>query len=101
MRLGVWLSPDSESAPILTLFGSTNLNARSAHLDTELSFLMVLPTEPGKGESGSSTSSVSELRTALAQEVARIREDTVDWQGWKRKVRSTTKMFVWLLKGML
>jgi hypothetical protein len=62
---------------------------------------MILPTEPGKDESGSSTSSVSELRTALAQEVARIREDTIDWQGWKRKVRSTTKMFVWLLKGML
>ncbi|KAJ2932479.1 hypothetical protein H1R20_g4592, partial [Candolleomyces eurysporus] len=98
---GIWLSPDSTSAPILTLFGSTNLNARSAHLDTELSFLMVFPTEPGKDEPESSTSSISELRIALAQEVARIRENTVDWQGWERKVRSTTKMIVWLLKGML
>ena len=101
MRLGIWLSPDSISTPILTLFGSTNLNARSAHLDTELSFLMILPTESGKDESGSLTSSVSELRTALAQEVAGIRENTVDWEGWKRKVRITTKMIVWLLKGML
>jgi CDP-diacylglycerol--glycerol-3-phosphate 3-phosphatidyltransferase len=98
---GIWLSPDSKSPPILTLFGSTNLNARSAHLDTELSFLMVLPTEVGEGGDPSSSKAVISLRRALAEEIANIRRNTVDWQGWRRKVRKTTKGFVWLLKGML
>ncbi|KAF5341669.1 hypothetical protein D9611_001998 [Ephemerocybe angulata] len=94
---GIWLSPDSSSPPILTLFGSTNLNARSAHLDTELSFLMVLPSEGSDGQ----PSSISILRAGLQEEVSKIREHTTEWQGWKRKVRATTKMIVWLIRGML
>ncbi|KAJ3515139.1 hypothetical protein NLJ89_g1949 [Agrocybe chaxingu] len=43
--VGIWLSPNTTSPPVLTLFGSTNLNERSAHIDTELSFLMVVPSE--------------------------------------------------------
>ncbi|KIK66890.1 hypothetical protein GYMLUDRAFT_257598 [Collybiopsis luxurians FD-317 M1] len=42
---GLWLSPSADSAPVLTLFGSTNLNSRSSDIDTELSFVMVLPPE--------------------------------------------------------
>src|SRR6187551_2832030 len=41
--IGIWLSPSSSSPPVLTLFGSTNLNSRSAHIDTELSFMMIIP----------------------------------------------------------
>ncbi|KAF5366095.1 hypothetical protein D9757_012707 [Collybiopsis confluens] len=33
---GLWLSPPADSAPVLTLFGSMNLNSRSADIDTEL-----------------------------------------------------------------
>lgn len=95
---GIWLSPDSISQPILTLFGSTNLNARSAHIDTELSFMMVLPTE---GRQQGPENSVATLRHALADEIAKIRENTADWQGWRRKIRKTTRMLVWLIKGML
>ncbi|KAF5371555.1 hypothetical protein D9757_010389 [Collybiopsis confluens] len=39
----LWLSPSVDSAPVLTLLGSTNLHSRSADIDTELSFVMVLP----------------------------------------------------------
>ncbi|KAH6913466.1 CDP-diacylglycerol-glycerol-3-phosphate 3-phosphatidyltransferase [Coprinopsis sp. MPI-PUGE-AT-0042] len=109
---GVWLSPDSNSSPILTLFGSTNLNARSAHLDTELSFLMIVPSEaPTTSENASPTTvappasinpvALSTLRQDLSQEVSRIREDTVDWQGGQRKVQFITRFLVRVLKGML
>lgn len=109
---GVWLSPDSNSSPILTLFGSTNLNARSAHLDTELSFLMIVPSEvpstsgsdsPTTGAPSASMSAValSTLRQDLFEEVSRIREDTVDWQGGQRKVQFITRFLVRVLKGML
>ncbi|KAF5380211.1 hypothetical protein D9757_008236 [Collybiopsis confluens] len=37
---GLWLSPPADSAPVLTLFGSMNLNSRSADIDTELLFVM-------------------------------------------------------------
>ncbi|KAJ7846155.1 hypothetical protein B0H13DRAFT_2093898, partial [Mycena leptocephala] len=45
-------------SPMLTLFGSTNLNSRSAHIDTELSFLMLVPE----------TSGADSLRRQLAEE---------------------------------
>ena len=35
------MRPTPSSAPAVTLFGSTNLNSRSANLDTELSFVLV------------------------------------------------------------
>ncbi|SRR5258708_28585479 len=37
---GIWVTPPETYYPAITLFGSTNLNARSANLDTELSFLL-------------------------------------------------------------
>ncbi|KIJ98127.1 hypothetical protein K443DRAFT_220581 [Laccaria amethystina LaAM-08-1] len=97
---GIWLSPSSSSLPVLTLFGSTNLNSRSAHLDTELSFLMLIPSE-ASGDHETKPSPNLPLRKALAQEVDRIRSHTVHWKGEERKVRFTTKIIVWLVKGML
>ena len=97
---GIWLSPDAKSPPILTLFGSTNLNIRSAHLDTELSFMMVLPSDEAADQASGSTP-IRRLQNSLQEEVFRIRENTVDWEGWKRQVRTTTKMLVWAIKGML
>ncbi|KAG9079096.1 CDP-diacylglycerol--glycerol-3-phosphate 3-phosphatidyltransferase, partial [Ceratobasidium sp. UAMH 11750] len=40
---GIWYSSSVFEAPYATLFGSTNLNSRSAHLDTEISFLLSVP----------------------------------------------------------
>ncbi|KAL7283697.1 hypothetical protein ACG7TL_003133 [Trametes sanguinea] len=37
---GIWVRPAPSATPVLTLFGSTNLNSRSANLDTELSFVL-------------------------------------------------------------
>ena len=102
-KIGIWLSPNSSSLPVLTLFGSTNLNSRSAHIDTELSFLMVIPSESAVSESvqgGNDATSLS-LRQKLDSEINGIRSNAVEWQGESRKVRWTTKLFVWLLKGML
>jgi CDP-diacylglycerol--glycerol-3-phosphate 3-phosphatidyltransferase len=100
VAIGIWLSPSSSSLPVLTLFGSTNLNSRSAHLDTELSFLMLIPSE-ASGDHETKPSPNLPLRKALAQEVDRIRSHTVHWKGEERKVRFTTKIIVWLVKGML
>ncbi|TFK27472.1 hypothetical protein FA15DRAFT_586378 [Coprinopsis marcescibilis] len=91
---GIWLSPNNDSKPILTLFGSTNLNARSAHLDTELSFMMVIP-------SSSPSSDALELQSALAQEASKIRGHTVEWKGAEREVSKITRLLVRILKGML
>ncbi|KDR68583.1 hypothetical protein GALMADRAFT_1036264 [Galerina marginata CBS 339.88] len=107
---GIWLSPSSSTLPVLTLFGSTNLNSRSAHIDTELSFLMILPSEPQADSAAefsttaSSESSDSErlsLRQGLAREIEGIRSNAVEWKGGDRKVRWTTRFIVWLVKGML
>lgn len=84
---GVWLRPTPSSHPVLTLFGSTNLNSRSANLDTELSFMLV-------------TSSPS-LRCALAEEVEYLRHHARPWQGDKRKVRFGTRVLVAMTGGML
>lgn len=50
---GIWVRPTSNEPPVMTLFGSTNLNARSARIDTELGFVMVIPS------SSSSTTTMS------------------------------------------
>ncbi|KAF4614039.1 hypothetical protein D9613_007441 [Agrocybe pediades] len=94
---GVWLSPNSSSPPILTLFGSTNLNSRSAHIDTELSFLMVIPSEgtpksAGSDNGGSTGSEVLSLRQELAREIENIRSSATEWKGADRPVRWTTKL---------
>ncbi|KXN81217.1 CDP-diacylglycerol--glycerol-3-phosphate 3-phosphatidyltransferase, mitochondrial [Leucoagaricus sp. SymC.cos] len=123
---GVWLSPSSKSLPILTLFGSTNLNARSAHLDTELSFLLILPSlriAQGEGtdskhatattaysssshvrsgaDDGGSTNTSLSLRERLQCEIDGIRANASAWKGARRSVRFSTKLIVWLVKGML
>lgn len=123
---GIWLSPSSRSLPILTLFGSTNLNSRSAHLDTELSFLMVIPSRHTlKGTTDTvddtvrstecipvddrlssfddqrTSNSSQSLRERLQTEIDNIRMNASSWKGSRRNVRFTTKLILWLVKGML
>ncbi|GAW01695.1 cdp-diacylglycerol-glycerol-3-phosphate 3-phosphatidyltransferase [Lentinula edodes] len=91
---GLWLSPSADSSPVLTLFGSTNLNSRSADIDTELSFVMALPPSTA---SPAANDPVETLREQLAREVAVIREDVKPWKGDSRKVRWLTKLIVFLV----
>jgi len=84
---GIWLSPTPHSAPILTLFGSTNLNSRSSHLDTELSFVMM-------------TSSYA-LRKRLQEEVLALRQWAMPWKGRERQVPWSTKIITHIVGGML
>lgn len=84
--------------PILTLFGSTNLNSRSAHIDTELSFIMILPSLPA---SAVDDTSIVTLRKQLAAEIQDIRSHAGMWKGAQRKVRFWTKVIVQIVKGML
>ncbi|KAH9079299.1 hypothetical protein EDB83DRAFT_2341851 [Lactarius deliciosus] len=84
---GIWLSPKPVSLPILTLFGSTNLNSRSAQLDTELSFVML-------------ANSVA-VRKKLQLELQRLNEFAEDWKGDQRNVRVITKVLARLLSGYL
>ncbi|CAE6494636.1 unnamed protein product [Rhizoctonia solani] len=91
---GMWISPSINEAPYATLFGSTNLNSRSAHLDTEVSFLLSVPEQN------------SLLRTALQHEVTHIRNNTtkVDGQTFaspERRVSFTTRAIVALVGTML
>ena len=86
--VGIWLSPSPESLPILTLFGSTNLNSRSAHLDTELSFVML------------ANKSVT-VQKKLQLELQGLKNFADDWKGDRRNVRAFTKLLVRLLNGYL
>ncbi|KAF8680986.1 argonaute family [Rhizoctonia solani] len=61
---GIWLMPSFNELPCATLFGSTNLNSRSAHLDTEISFLLSVPEHNNS------------LRTALKNEILNIKKNT-------------------------
>ncbi|CCL99620.1 uncharacterized protein FIBRA_01639 [Fibroporia radiculosa] len=70
---GIWLRPTPSADPSVTLFGSTNLNSRSANLDTELSFLLV--------------TNASALRSRLAEELNDLRAYAHPWKGAERKVR--------------
>ena len=85
--VGIWLSPNPESLPILTLFGSTNLNSRSAHLDTELSFVML-------------ANSVT-VQKRLQHELQGLKNFAEYWKGDRRNVRTFTKLLVRLLNGYL
>ena len=85
--LGIWLSPNPESPPILTLFGSTNLNSRSAHLDTELSFVMLANSEA--------------VQEKLQLELQGLQNFAEDWKGDRRNVRAVTKLLTRLLNGYL
>ncbi|KAG2350074.1 hypothetical protein BDR05DRAFT_995015 [Suillus weaverae] len=84
---GIWLSPSVDSLPVLTLFGSTNLNSRSANLDTELSFVMATSSD--------------DLRQKLQEEIQGLHRWAVPWRGGERKVRWRTKAIVALVGGML
>src|SRR5882724_1366346 len=84
---GIWLSPTPDSAPILSLFGSTNLNSRSSHLDTELSFMMMTSSDV--------------LRRRLQEEVQALRQWVVPWKGQERRVPWTTKVIAGIVGGML
>ncbi|KAI0306678.1 hypothetical protein B0F90DRAFT_1814530 [Multifurca ochricompacta] len=84
---GIWLSPNFQSPPILTLFGSTNLNTRSAHLDTELSFLML-------------ANSVT-IQKKLQLELEGLSDFGEDWKGGQRNVRLITRILARLLSGYL
>ncbi|KNZ72109.1 CDP-diacylglycerol--glycerol-3-phosphate 3-phosphatidyltransferase, mitochondrial [Termitomyces sp. J132] len=86
---GIWVSPSPSSPPVLTLFGSTNLNSRSAHIDTELSFVMIL-----QGDS-------SPVQKQLKDEIDGLRVHASGWKGGQRNVRLWTKVIVRLVKGML
>ncbi|KAJ6544992.1 CDP-diacylglycerol-glycerol-3-phosphate 3-phosphatidyltransferase [Mycena vulgaris] len=88
---GIWLSAAGGRLPLLTLFGSTNLNSRSAHIDTELSFLMLVPESPGSDA----------LRQQLADELGNLRTHSSSWKGAQRRVRLGTKALVGLVGGML
>ncbi|KAJ7471402.1 hypothetical protein B0H11DRAFT_2039814 [Mycena galericulata] len=85
---GIWLSTAGRP-PMLTLFGSTNLNSRSAHIDTELSFLMLVPE------------SFEELGHQLENELENLRTNSRPWKGAQRRVRLGTKALVSLVGGML
>ena len=104
---GLWVSPYTSGstvgtekprnveAPVLTMFGSTNFNSRSANLDTELAFVMIVPSE------NSSEEGVKGLRERLREEVDGLREHAVPWKGEQRHVRPGTKALVKLVGGML
>ncbi|KAF8343518.1 hypothetical protein F5887DRAFT_918348 [Amanita rubescens] len=104
---GIWLSPSHGDLPVLTMFGSTNLNSRSAHLDTELSFVMVIPSEPPEQSKNPESShleqsnSLIRLRRQLQLEIDKIREHVAEWKGAQRNVRRLTKAIVHVVKGML
>lgn len=86
-RAGIWLRPQPDADPCLTLFGSTNLNSRSSNLDTELSFVLV--------------TSSPDLRRQLRAEVDGLREHAHPWEGGARRVRLGTKALVAVVGGML
>ena len=72
---GVWVSqqesPTSPPVPSVTLFGSTNLNSRSANLDTELSFLMETRSLTLRERLGKEVQSLWKDATPVGEEVWR------------------------------
>ncbi|KAG8791654.1 CDP-diacylglycerol--glycerol-3-phosphate 3-phosphatidyltransferase [Ceratobasidium sp. 428] len=91
---GIWLSPSARETPYATLFGSTNLNSRSAHLDTEISFILSVPERE------------SSLRKVLQHEIINLRKnahrvDSETFASPKRQVGLVTKAIVGLVGSML
>ena len=64
---------------------------------------MIIPSESAVSESmqGGNDAASLALRQKLDSEIIGIRSNAVEWRGGSRKVRWTTKLFVWLVKGML
>ncbi|PVF95578.1 phospholipase D/nuclease [Serendipita vermifera] len=89
---GIWIRPSIGQNPVVTVFGSTNLNSRSANLDTELSFIMHTTSE--------------ELQQNLDEEAVNIwqNSEVVDENTWKKPERSpswTTHIITALVRNML
>jgi len=93
---GIWVRFHNDvqrnSYPVISLFGSTNLNSRSAKLDTELSFIMVTESES--------------LSRQLGDEVDGIREHSktvgpATWASEDRRVRYSTMAMARVVSGML
>jgi CDP-diacylglycerol---glycerol-3-phosphate 3-phosphatidyltransferase len=84
---GIWLSPTPDQKPVFTLVGSTNLAARSAELDVELSFGVLTHSDA--------------LRSSLLDEVTGLRKYAVPWRGAEREVSFGTKVLVGMVGGML
>ncbi|KAF8330080.1 uncharacterized protein EI90DRAFT_3145830 [Cantharellus anzutake] len=89
---GIWITPPDFYHPTITLFGSTNLNSRSANLDTELSFLL---------HTRSST-----LQQRLDEEVRWLWKDsrTVGAKEWiedRRRVPFGTRLLVDFIVGSM
>ena len=81
------MRPKPDADPCLTLFGSTNLNSRSAKLDTELSFILATAS--------------STIRQRLGSEVDGLRAHSHAWRGAERRVRLGTQALVDLVGGFL
>ncbi|KAF9058641.1 hypothetical protein BDP27DRAFT_1432442 [Rhodocollybia butyracea] len=90
---GLWFSPRASSLPVLSLFGSTNLNSRSADIDTELLFVMTLPPTHGPEDGGRYP--VVDLRGQWAREIVDIRVDAKEWNSEQRKMWWLTKVIVY------
>jgi CDP-diacylglycerol--glycerol-3-phosphate 3-phosphatidyltransferase len=84
---GVWARPARGVPPVATLLGSTNLSARSAALDAEMSVVMLSTHE--------------RVRAALGQEVDGLWEHAAPWRGNERRVRLGTRALVGLVGEML
>ncbi|KAG8970238.1 CDP-diacylglycerol--glycerol-3-phosphate 3-phosphatidyltransferase [Tulasnella sp. 419] len=96
---GIWVQLGDDKVqhvnrplPTISLFGSTNLNSRSANLDTELSFLMI--------------TKANRLATELGEELKGIKTNSqvVDHMTWalpERRVRSSTMAMAKIVSGML
>jgi len=82
---GIWLSPSISEPPSITLIGSSNLNARSARLDTELGFVIF---------SNSNT-----LRNDLHDEIRNLIKPSQEvgfdtWADPSRRVRPLARLLV-------
>ena len=90
-NVGIWITPSSTASPAgpsISLFGSTNLNARSANLDTELSFVLLTRSR--------------EVQTRLGEEVMLLREDAREEGGLGAGgISWVTRIIVWCVAGML
>lgn len=92
LPLGLWIRPSANEDPTTTVFGSTNLNSRSANLDTELSFILHTQSD--------------ELRSKLGVEVDHIwthsqKVDDATWAEPHRAPSLSTRLIVALVEKML
>jgi len=82
---GIWLSQTPSSHPYMTILGSSNLNARSAHLDTELGFAIFT-------QSPALQRSLHEERTHLLEPSQKV--DFHTWSDPSRHIRPMARFLV-------